>query len=279
MTDFQFTQLFLNYSRSPYTNPEIEKKNYPLQLANPFSNLEFYFEAFKYPWEIYSSVKAFKYYSSIKIEERKSFAIVELEAALLFQDNKFLYINKCLKILSDFRSKFANKRKTIYDNYDSILINSIEHLFLLISRRFPLHLDASSRDYYSFLTDIQEPIHAFKFLKRVDDKHFEKLFYDHIKAGGFISWKTKPHVFRSLFNGGRLEQKIEWVDHKNSLCYLIKQLNKYRVIKKHEDSHWKVVAEFFLLNGEPIRKEKLLNQPPPKDRTKRLHIENFVKQL
>jgi len=275
MDDIHFTQIFLNLSRDPYKNSG--QNDLPPQ-ANPFTFFSTYYQAFGYPWELYNSKDAYQQYFAVKFEEEKSFATIEFEAALLFQEKKSIYINECSAILVDLLQQYSTKEKTIYDNYDSILINSVENLFVNLCRKFPLLLTAPIRDYYFFLTNIQTPLHSFKFSKHVRNDNYENLFNKHIREGGFVSGQLKPHVFKTLFNGGRLEQKINWIDHKNSLCYFIKLLNKHKVINKHEVSHWEVVAEFFLLKGNPIKREELLNQPPPLKK-KRLSLENFVFQL
>lgn len=219
----------------------------------------------------------------VKEEEKKSFTIVELETSLLSNHNtQIKYINECLEILIRLHniSKKENEYSYEYDGFSlyPLIQNSVKNLIISISNKFAYLLNPNNRDYYFSLIEIRKPILSFRLSKKIRDEHFYKLCEDHIVNAGFIHPSDVKH-FKSFFEGRRLEGKINWDDSKNSLCYLIKQLIKNGTIQKHTYSHWKVTAEFFLIEGKPILPKKLLNQGKPENTIKVNNIDNFVRQL
>lgn len=217
-------------------------------------------------------------YIEIKEAEKISLSIVDIETSLLSTYNSQIkYINRCIEILIKLHNKTiitAFKSPEDFDYYP-LVQNSIKNLIIEISKLFAHLLSPYNRDYYFSLIEIKKPLLSFRIKKAVRDEHFYQLAQQYIVRGGFIAG-SDIFYFKYLFEGRRLEQKINWLGPKNTLCYFIKLLQRNNIIHKHTHSHWMVTAEFFLHKGRPLLSKQLLNQPKPENKTKTNTLENFV---
>lgn len=217
-------------------------------------------------------------YLEIKEAEKISLSIVEIETSLLSEYNSQIkYINRCIEILIKLHNRTFKKEYEFFNQFDyyPLVNNSIKNLIIEISKLFAHLLSPYNRDYYFSLIEIKKPLLSFRIKKAVRDEHFFQLSQEYMVQGGFIS-SSDILYFKSLFEARRLEQKINWLGPKNTLCYFIKLLQRTNVIHNHSHSHWEVTAEFFLLKGRPLFPKQLLNQPKPENKIKINTLENFV---
>ena len=133
--------------------------------------------------------------------------------------------------------------------------------------------------YYNHLTTGSPEIKTFKLIIPINKDSFEKAFNDYIK-GEFVSNNTSAGEFLNLFNGSEPLRKMNWIGHKNSLCYFIKQLTSKKtknIFEPHPGlSHWDITAFFFTIQGSYITPSELINQGAPESKRILKMINSFV---
>ncbi|WP_111308854.1 hypothetical protein [Confluentibacter sediminis] len=212
------------------------------------------------------------YQNSILKKANHAYDCFFLEMSFL-NDKKETYINTIIDYL--FEQYELSKNKNI------IIAQSIRHLFYkLTESQFNIYIKNNNRYKLSKWHTLKEPIKSFVFKKVYEDKWFEMRIYDEMLGfRGFLSKGTSYKSFKALFTGKYLEKKINWIDNKSSLIYFIKSLISQKVIIHPKNKHWEIVSEFFLIKGEQIAQNELLNQKETRDNAKRLKIDSIVDKL
>jgi hypothetical protein len=214
------------------------------------------------------------YQRNLSTDSDYAFECFQLELNLL-QNGKSVYLNTIVDFL------FGCYQKALKDNV--FVINTIIKLFSKICQP-PIISNLNSRNIkrLSKWFTLKEPIKSFVLKKLPEDKWFENRFMNKMMYGfehHLISKDTKFTSFKALFEGKYLENKINWIDNKSSLCYFVKSLILKKVIQNPKNKHWEIVSEFILLNGEPIKQSELINQKVTKNKNKIYQIDLFVSSL
>lgn len=202
-----------------------------------------------------------------------SIKLFELEASMLV-DNKSIYINSTIENLKILEEPIISSRMNLRAKYTyqlglpeaniyhvlGMLKDCIAEILINIDKKFASHFSKENRDYVAFFKKPQEFYRSFSLIQTIESRRFEKIFH---RFGPFISRETSFESFKALFQNTFLEKKIIWVGTKSALCYFVQQLISNKVIIDPKNKHWKIVSQNFLLRGEFIPSEKLLNQKSP----------------
>jgi hypothetical protein len=243
---------------------------------NPFSFFKSFYLPKGIPLRKYGFDESLMYQNEILNSTKDAYNCFLLEFNFL-EYNKEKYIN----VIIDF----LYKEYEVSRNKDNpIVCYSIRNLFSKIcNSEFNNLINSKNRNRLSKWYNLKEPIKSFTFKKRYEDKWLDnRIFYpmrETFSREGFLSMDTSFSSFKALFDEKYLENKINWTDNKSSLIYFIKSLIKEKVIESPKNKHWEIVSEFFLINGETILQEELLNQKETKNPQKRKLINSIISKL
>lgn len=243
-------------------------------LKNPFNILTNYEVDSDSSFNVSDFNDALKYQIEARNELEYAFECFSLEFTLLKHKN-VLYLNQVVDFIYNYYEMSLLK--------NDILTNLIIGVFELFCKPpYTNYLNNRNRKRLSKWYEVKEPIKSFTLKIMPEDKWFSNQYSSNNIRGfknSLISTDTSFNSFKALFDGKYLENKINWIDKKSSLCYFIKQLIASKLIVNPRNKHWEIVAEFFLINGEPIKQSELLNQKVTTNKDKIRRIDSFIHSL
>jgi hypothetical protein len=273
--NLHFSQLFRDHSPKGYAH--IYKGD---PLVHPFYFLEEYLEK-KYPDENLDKFEeGINFYNNLKGKQEHAFRRFEYEYCLVPQ-NKIIYLNEVVNILLDIRNQISRSSQTNFynDQYLSLLRIVLQDILKQIFVSFHLDLNSSNRTVLSKWFYLKESITSFYFTNYIDEKRLKDLYQEYLVRPRFISYSDSFETFKCLFEGRRMENKINWIDQKSSLFLLIRLLRKHKIIRNTKNKHWLITSEFFLLKGETLIPADFLNQKETQNPDKRKNLIAFVNHL
>jgi len=263
----EFSRLYLNLI-SKNNHQEVDA------VKNPFQYLPLYLSNYPTIIEVNDFNKSLKYQRDLSAASDYAFECFQLEFNLL-ENDKSEYLNRNIDFL------FKYYKQSINNNV--FITNTIIQLFSKFCQ--PPHakyLNSTNRKKLLKWFIVKEPITSFVFKVPREDKWFEQKIKHTLIIGfgkNFISKETSFSAIKALFQGKYLENKIDWIDNKSSLCYFIKSLVASNLIVNPKNKHWEITSEFFLLKGELIKQDELVNQKTTTDIRKRQNINRFFDDL
>lgn len=218
--------------------------------------------------------------TSLEERKQKAYNCFILEISLL-EEERSAYLNIIVSLLISYYD-YYNKLKRgvpIFKIVTNIIFDTLKDICY---SDFQKYLDNENRNRLSKWHSINESIKSFTLKKLPENKWFQKRILTKITNGyenAFISDDTSFVSFKALFEGKYVENKVNWIDNKSSLCYFIKSLINSKLIVNPKNKHWQIVSEFFLFHGETIEPKDLLNQKVTSDKRKKEAIDNFINSL
>ena len=73
-----------------------------------------------------------------------------------------------------------------------------------------------------------------------------------LKNKEYIKKDTRPAIFKRIFSGRGITEKISWERDKQELRYFIKKLVEMKIVNDPKQKHFKIMANCFLLKGKEI---------------------------
>ncbi len=273
--DLQFSQLFKNHSPNSYYFKKGE-----ILHEHPFYFLENFLDKDIIEYNLGKYEVGFAFYKHIKDAQMEGFNRFEYEYCLV-PNNKTIYLNELVGKLLEMHTRLTLLRKNNLpeNDYLGILLMVLKNILKDIFISYHLDLDNSNRDKLSKWFYLKESITSFYFTNYIDEKRLKDLYQEYLVRPRFISYSDSFETFKCLFEGRRMENKINWIDQKSSLFLLIRLLRKHKIIRNTKNKHWLITSEFFLLKGETLIPSDFLNQKETQNPEKRKNLIAFVNHL
>ena len=273
--NLQFSQLFKDHA--PKGTYYIHRGDL---IMHPFYFVEEYLKK-EYPAENLNKFEeGISFYNRLKDVQAQAFRRFEFEYCLIPQ-NKIIYLNEVVDILLTIRNQITRSSQSNFynDDYLGLIRIVLQDILKEIFVSYHLDLNNSNRTVLSKWFYLKESVVSFSFTSHIDEKRLKDLYKEYLVRPGFIAYSDSFDTFKCLFEGRRMENKINWIDQKSSLFLFIRLLRNYKIIRNTKNKHWLITSEFFLLKGETLVPADFLNQKETQNHEKRKNLIAFVNHL